>query len=618
MEPKTTSPKGDIRIVHDATAAFPDILPSFLDGKPEKTKVVYHILCELMGSQRISEMLKDFCELVGVSAAVIDMDANVLAASKWQQICTDFHRVNADSCARCIESDTELANQLDEGAEFTMYRCKNGLVDCASPIIIEGEHVANLFIGQFLLEAPDREFFREQARQFGFDSAAYMAALDDVPVVEEKRIPRIMGFLGKFAQLIATMGLDRFKIIEAEKESRQQLEELVQKRTEELDKSIHVLNQAQKVGHIGHWELDLVNNRLSWSDEVYRIFGLKPQEFGATYEAFLERIHPDDREKVNEAYTTSVKEKQPYRITHRVVRPDGSMRYVEERCEHSFDETGNVIHSLGTVHDITQQTLAQEALESLNRNLHERVETEVVRRQKQEQLLIQQSKMATMGEMLGAIAHQLKQPLGVISLNAQEIGEIFEYENGDKEQLLHVGNNILAQVKHMDATINDFRNFFSPSAKKESFSACKLAEDVYRLIEAKMKKVNVTFAIHKEDCFEVFGLPNEFKQVILNIYTNACDVFEERNSKERKIEVRFEQNQTNKILRITDTGGGIPEELLPTRLFDPYVSTKGDKGTGVGLQISKTIIEEKFHGKLWAQNVKKGAEFVIELPLTPR
>lgn len=117
--------------------------------------------------------------------------------------------------------------------------------------------------------------------------------------------------------------------------------------------------EAQKLAKIGHWELDLVAGTLYWSDEVYRIFGLEPQEFGATYEAFLEHIYPEDREMVNNAYVKSLQEKRGYHIEHRIVRKNGEIGFVEERCEHEFDSDGKPKRSIGTVHDITEKKLAE-------------------------------------------------------------------------------------------------------------------------------------------------------------------------------------------------------------------------------------------------------------------
>jgi PAS domain S-box-containing protein len=166
---------------------------------------------------------------------------------------------------------------------------------------------------------------------------------------------------------------------------REHLEELVEERTAKLKKANEQLqqeiierrrveealrekerrlNRSQEIAHLGSWELDLVNNRLAWSDEVYRIFGLQPHEFGGTYEAFLDAVHPDDRAAVDAAYSGSVHEgRDTYEVEHRVVRKStGEIRIVLERCEHIRDASGRIIRSIGMVHDITERKEAEEAL----------------------------------------------------------------------------------------------------------------------------------------------------------------------------------------------------------------------------------------------------------------
>ena len=130
-----------------------------------------------------------------------------------------------------------------------------------------------------------------------------------------------------------------------------------------LRKSEERLRRAQEIAHLGSWELDLERNELTWSDEVYRIFGLRPQQHGATYEAFLDSVHPDDRQKVDDAYSGSLRDnRDSYEIEHRVVRPDGEIRYVHERCEHIRGNGGGIVRSVGMVHDITERKQAEEAL----------------------------------------------------------------------------------------------------------------------------------------------------------------------------------------------------------------------------------------------------------------
>jgi len=123
---------------------------------------------------------------------------------------------------------------------------------------------------------------------------------------------------------------------------------------EAICKSESRLKETEQIANIGHWELDLVTNTLYWSDEIYRILGLDPKEFGATYEAFLDTVHPEDRKFVDRAYTDSVKNKSGYDIVHRLLLRDGTIKYVHERCQTKYDEDGKALCSIGTVQDITK------------------------------------------------------------------------------------------------------------------------------------------------------------------------------------------------------------------------------------------------------------------------
>lgn len=166
---------------------------------------------------------------------------------------------------------------------------------------------------------------------------------------------------GNYATAQRETGLEEFdNLIAGTNRMAHRLEE----REERLRASESSLKRAQEIAHLGSWELNLAENRLRWSDEVYRIFGLQPQEFDATYEAFLERIHPDDREAVDAAYTRSMQEgRESYEIEHRVVvAGTGRVRYVHEKCHHQRNLHGDVIRSVGMVHDITERKLAEEAL----------------------------------------------------------------------------------------------------------------------------------------------------------------------------------------------------------------------------------------------------------------
>ncbi|MGD9971713.1 MAG: response regulator [Desulfatirhabdiaceae bacterium] len=183
-------------------------------------------ISDLLDLDHLQKLLTNFCNAVGIASAIIDLEGKVLAAARWQMACTDFHRVCEISCKRCIESDTELAGRLQDGQDFTMYRCKNGMTDAASPVVIEGKHLANFFIGQFHLQEPDLQFFRRQARECGFDEAGYLKAIQEAPVISQEKLPSILGFLSGFARMVGSLSLDRIRASQATEDMTRRAEEL--------------------------------------------------------------------------------------------------------------------------------------------------------------------------------------------------------------------------------------------------------------------------------------------------------------------------------------------------------------------------------------------------------
>lgn len=253
------------------------------------------------------------------------------------------------------------------------------------------------------------------------------------------------------------------------------------------------------------------------------------------------------------------------------------------------------------------------SLIELNKNLEAKVQKETEERARQERLLMQQAKMASLGEMLGAIAHQLKQPLTIISLEAQNAA--FEMEDNLPETASHALQDIDKQVHHMGETIEHFRNFLKPSLKKSSFRGCEMVHDVVKLMEAQLKKLEISVQIPDHEHFDVYGYPSDVKHVILNIINNSRDAFTQNDITDRRIFVSFSKDEYFGMIHLRDNAGGIDPALLPDKLFGNYVTTKGDQGTGIGLAISKTIIEQKMNGKLTTRNVDGGAEFTIQIPL---
>ena len=179
---------------------------------------------------------------MNIPIALIDLQGKVLASSRWQRACIQFHRQAESTLQRCMESDRDLALQLEQGKNYSIYRCRNGLTDCATPIILDGEHIANLFIGQFLLQKPDADYFNAQAEQAGFDKNDYLAALAEVPIVAEAKLPAMLNMLASLALQITELSLANNRY----QHSLQQIGQQVQQRTQELTLQNQILSQISE------------------------------------------------------------------------------------------------------------------------------------------------------------------------------------------------------------------------------------------------------------------------------------------------------------------------------------------------------------------------------------
>lgn len=249
-----------------------------------------------------------------------------------------------------------------------------------------------------------------------------------------------------------------------------------------------------------------------------------------------------------------------------------------------------------------------EKLRRINEALSERVEMD-------REALIQSEKMARLGNMLGAIIHQWKQPLNAIGIESQSLRMYCMEDEYEKEEFVKGLSFILSQVDFMSKTADGFRDFYKPSKEKTQFSISDQIQNVANIVGRQFHQKSISFEIKTVNDPIVYGYESEFKQVILNILNNAYDAVVQSNVKNPCITVCIDSKNGFTDITIEDNAGGINEELLPQKLFEPFVSMKGKKGTGIGLSLSKTIIEERMGGTLSAINGEFGAIFKIELPL---
>jgi signal transduction histidine kinase len=248
------------------------------------------------------------------------------------------------------------------------------------------------------------------------------------------------------------------------------------------------------------------------------------------------------------------------------------------------------------------------------RQLEEKVRIEVEKNREKDQLMIRQSRNAAMWEMMGNIAHQWRQPINALGLILQDLKDAYRFGELDEAYVDKANINGMKIIDNMSKTIDDFRDFFRPNKEMNRFSVKSVCEDALGIIGGSLRHNTIKVISTYEDEGVVEGFPNEFSQVVLNVLSNAQYELEKRRPVgEREIHISLSCRHGIIELVLADNAGGISDELLG-KIFDPYFTTKEQgEGTGIGLYMSKMIIEKNMDGKLYARNTAEGAEFVITM-----
>jgi C4-dicarboxylate-specific signal transduction histidine kinase len=255
----------------------------------------------------------------------------------------------------------------------------------------------------------------------------------------------------------------------------------------------------------------------------------------------------------------------------------------------------------------------QKMLEELNRTLEKRVHEEVEKNRGKDIILIQQNRQAALGEMFDHIAHQWKQPLNSIAVIIQALGSISAHEQVTSKDILETVDNIMDMVAHMAQTVDVFRNFYKPDKERSAFLVKDSIDKALTFVMPVFRRYGIEVDLDADAQLSAFGYPKEYAQVLLNILANAKDAFAERGVKNPRISIKAFADGDNTVVTITDNAGGIPDESIET-IFDLYFTTKESSGgTGIGLYMSKNIIEKNMGGILTISNIDNGAQFRIEL-----
>lgn len=404
------------------------------------------------------------------------------------------------------------------------------------------------------------------------------------------------------------------------------------------------LKQAQRLARLGSWELDLVTNTLFWSEEIYRIFEVDPARFGASYEAFLGLIHPDDRAAVNAAYSDSVRNRTPYAIEHRLLFPDGRIKYVLEQCETIYGVDGTPLRSVGTVQDITERKETEEKIRELNACLERRVAERTTELQASQQALMNivedlnektaelEQANARLQELdrlksmfVASMSHELRTPLNSIIgfssiLHDEWVGPLNLEQKKDLDIVHRCG-------RHLLSLINDVIDVSKIEAGKiesipEEFDLRGLIDEAISLIKKDLEEKGLELKLNVPPQL-IYSDQRRLFQCVLNLLSNAVK-FTEKGTVSIEVQLVSSPGQESEDsfveITVADTGIGIRSEDQP-RMFQPFVrlispTQANIPGTGLGLYLTHKLIHEILHGEIrLISEYGQGSRFTIKIPV---
>lgn len=561
-------------------------------------------LADLVDLDEFSSMMASFYDATGIPYGLLDTDNNILCGIGWQEICTGFHRVSPACLARCHESDRYIADHL-HAVPYLGYRCANGLMDYAAPIVIDGEHQATMFFGQFLHEPPDLDFFRRHAAAHGFDEDAYLAAVAKVPIVPREKAEAAMAFFAKMARMLATVGMTRLRHLETEAklvELNETLETRIEtnhalvqeiaeeKRAEqhlrrERDFSHAVINSLPGVFYL----LDTQGRFLLWNRNMETLLGYAPAELenlpaldlfrGADKERVAERIGQvfrDGQASVEATIHAKDGRGTPHLFTGLRVILDGAPRLV----------------GLGI--DISDRLRAEEALGE---------KATALERSNQE-----------LEQFAYVASHDLREPLRMVTSYMSLLERRYAERLGEdaREFIGYAREGAL----RMDRLILDLLEYSRVGRTGGGMGPLSGADVVTRAV------ANLAIAIDEAqaevqipDQFpQLHGHQEELTRLFQNIIGNAIKY--RRDGEHPLVRVTCEQREDAYLFAISDNGIGIAPEYAERvfQIFQRLHTRDQYEGTGIGLAICKKIVE-RHGGRLWlASAPSEGSTFFFTLP----
>ena len=546
---------------------------------------------ELVDVAEMRALCESFTALTGAVTAVVDLEGNILFATGWQDICTRFHRACTASAGRCRESDTVLAGRLREGERWNVYECRNGLVDVAVPIEVGGQHVANLFTGQFLFAPADAARFERQAAEFGYDRDAYLAALRRVPVFSEAHVRNLMGFLGRLGAAFGELGLARLRSEEAARRASTSEERFA---------------LAMEATQDGLWDWDIPSGVVYHNPTYFGMLGYQPDELTDHVLRWLEQIHPDDLSRVQQVNQDCIESRcQRFFVEYRMRHRAGGWRWILGRGSAvTRDADGRALRMIGTHTDITLRRDAEERSRQL------------------EVQLAQGQKLESVGRLAGGVAHDFNNMLTVIVGYTELALEQAQGEGSLRDDL--------EQIQHAAGRSADLTRQLLTFARRQEIQPVAL--DLNQAVEGMLKLLRRTIGENvavdwrpSPKLWAVRADPSQIGQILTNLCLNARDAIagvgqitiETANCPPGEAPGAAPAGaprQDYVSLSVRDTGCGM-DDATQARVFEPFFTTRGERGgTGLGLATVYGAVRQN-SGFIKVRSAPgQGATFTVWLP----
>ncbi|MEA3315039.1 MAG: PocR ligand-binding domain-containing protein [Campylobacterota bacterium] len=545
--------------------------------------------------EQLKVLFEKFSNLTGFTTGLVKQDTReVLISTGWTDICKTFHRGTKSSEYICLDSNKELTKNLKELQQISLKECQHGMVDGATPIIIDGVHLADLFSGQVLFNKPNLEDFKLGANEFGYDMDNYLKALEKVKITSKDKLTDVLEFLSYIAKLVAQLGKEKKEFIKLNNT----LEYKILEKTKEKDILLSLFDKGDSVlfkwNNDEHWSIDYV------SSSVEKLLGYTQSEFINNKITYDQCIHKKDLENVTKEVVEGSNSNE-YFFKHepyRIITKNGEFKWVMDYTVIIRDTNNKITHYLGYINDITQE-------------------------KQKDKVLFEQLKLASMGEMIENIAHQWRQPLSIISTASSAMKLQKEYNMLTDKQFNDSCEAINNNVQYLSKTIDNFRDFIKKDKKKVLFNLDENINNFLTFIDSSKKRDNINILIDIDKNIFLDGYPNELIQSYMNLYNNSKDAFDKLNILDRVIIISATIQNNKVIIKFKDNAGGIKDNILE-KIFEPYFTTKHkSQGVGLSLHITYNLIVDEMDGNIEIRNVNfkyknkdfLGSEFLLSFDI---